>query len=146
MSNSTFFSCKIGTTNALVPLGLEIWINREQLLALTPVNSTVTFQKALDDLADGPHELKFILKNKTSEHTVIDDNGAIVADATVTISDVAFEEIDLGQLLIDHAVYEHDFNGTQQLGQHKFYGEMGCNGTVSLEFTTPIYIWLLENM
>jgi hypothetical protein len=23
---------------------------------------------------------------------------------------------------------------------------MGCNGTVSLKFTTPIYMWLLETM
>jgi hypothetical protein len=23
---------------------------------------------------------------------------------------------------------------------------MGCNGTVSLKFTAPAYLWLLENM
>jgi len=44
------------------------------------------------------------------------------------------------------AQYQHDFNGTGNPTIDKFYGEMGCNGTVSLKFTTPIYLWLLENM
>jgi len=44
------------------------------------------------------------------------------------------------------ATYTHDFNGTKELTQEKFYGVMGCNGTVSLKFATPIYLWLLENM
>jgi hypothetical protein len=43
-------------------------------------------------------------------------------------------------------VYEHDYNGTGTLTQEKFYGQMGCNGTVSLAFCTPIYMWLLEHM
>jgi hypothetical protein len=44
------------------------------------------------------------------------------------------------------AKYQHDFNGTGKLTTQNFYGELGCNGTVSLKFSTPIYIWLLENM
>jgi len=49
-------------------------------------------------------------------------------------------------VFIDHATYTHNFNGTQAETTDKFYGEMGCNGTVSLRFTTPIYLWLLETM
>jgi hypothetical protein len=47
----------------------------------------------------------------------------------------------------EQAEYHHDCNGTaQQVILDKFYREMGCNGTVSLKFTTPVYLWLLENM
>ena len=49
-------------------------------------------------------------------------------------------------MLVEQAVYTHDFNGTQPEIEDTFFGEMGCNGTVSLRFTTPIYLWLLENM
>ena len=42
--------------------------------------------------------------------------------------------------------FQHDFNGTQPEIKDTFFGEMGCNGTVSLRFTTPIYLWLLEHM
>ena len=59
---------------------------------------------------------------------------------------LAFDEIELKQIFIDHAVYTHNFNGTQTEIQDKFYGEMGCNGTVSFKFTTPVYLWLLENL
>jgi hypothetical protein len=49
-------------------------------------------------------------------------------------------------MVTEQAVYTHDFNGTQQEIQDEFYSEMGCNGTVSLKFSTPIYLWLLEHM
>jgi hypothetical protein len=95
---------------------------------------------------DGEHELRFILKNKTADHTQVDEAGNIVADATLTVTDLAFDEIRLGHMVTEQAVYTHDFNGTQKEIQDKFYGEMGCNGTVSIKFSTPIYLWLLEHM
>jgi hypothetical protein len=38
-----------------------------------------------------------------------------------------------------------DFN-PPKLIKDKFYGSMGCNGTITFEFNTPFYLWLLENM
>ena len=95
---------------------------------------------------DGEHTLKLILKNKTAAHTKIDEQGNILSDATLAISNLAFDEIKLGHMVTKLATYDHDFNGTKAPVQDQFYGEMGCNGTVSLGFTTPIYLWLLENM
>mgnify|MGYP003352455181 CR=1 FL=1 len=42
--------------------------------------------------------------------------------------------------------YRHDYNGTGQPTEDNFFGVLGCNGTVELRFTTPIYLWLLEHM
>jgi len=95
---------------------------------------------------DSEHELKFVLKNKLSTHTKIDDQGNIVKDAVLTIANVTFDDIKLGHMFDKLAVYHHDHNGTTPAGQHRFYGDMGCNGHVSLKFTSPIYLWLLENM
>jgi hypothetical protein len=64
----------------------------------------------------------------------------------VTVSDIRFDGIDCQYLTTNLAEYQHDFNGTGDPTIDKFYGEMGCNGTVSLKFTTPIYLWLLENL
>jgi hypothetical protein len=86
------------------------------------------------------------MKNKTIDLTKIDEEGKILKDACLTISDVAFEDIELGHMFTEQTSYTHDFNGTQAEISDKFYGSMGCNGTVSLKFTTPIYLWLLENM
>jgi hypothetical protein len=95
---------------------------------------------------DGDHELKFVLKNKQSDHTQVDTDGNIISDATVTVSDIQFDGIDCQYLTTTLAQYQHDFNGTSSPITDSFYGDMGCNGTVTLKFSTPIYLWLLENM
>ena len=138
-------SCQIGNTDPSAKLGLEIWIDNQQIFNSDHITekTPLTFDVAEDE-AD--HELRFVMKNKTVAHTQIDFSGNIVTDARLTISDVAFDEIKLGQMFIDQTQYTHDFNGSQPEITDRFYGEMGCNGTVSLQFTTPIYLWLLEHM
>jgi hypothetical protein len=145
MSNNVTITCTIDTTDPAATLGFEVWIDdhkfadSDHVQAQQPVVVEIT-----DD--DGEHELRFVLKNKTVDHTQVDADGNIVSDATLLVTDLAFDEIQLGHMVTEQAVYTHDFNGTQQEIQDKFYGEMGCNGTVSLKFTAPVYLWLLENM
>jgi hypothetical protein len=76
----------------------------------------------------------------------LDDSGNIVSDSTVIVSDFVLEDIDISQIVHDRAVYHHDFNGTADPINDLFFGAMGCNGTIVLKFTTPIYVWLLEVM
>jgi hypothetical protein len=100
----------------------------------------------LDDAEDRSHVLEFMLSGKTFDHTQITEQGGIVSDVTVQIKDITFDDIVIDQIFSELAEYHHDFNGTQSAVVDRFYGEMGCNGTVRLEFTTPIYLWLLETM
>jgi hypothetical protein len=86
------------------------------------------------------------MSGKTTEHTQVDDQGNITADAMLTIDTVSIDGVDITQLLNETAEYAHDFNGTQDPIKDKFYGAMGCNGTITLEVTTPFYLWLLEHM
>jgi hypothetical protein len=126
-------------------LGLEIWLDDQCVLDCSHVDSGLHFEHAVpDDEAD--HTLKFVLKGKTQEHTKIDDAGQIISDARLTIKDLTFDDIELGHMFTEIAVYTHDFNGSGVTTQDKFYGEMGCNGSLSLTFSTPIYLWLLEHM
>ena len=141
----TCVSVDISSSDFSAALGLEVWIDRTEIFSCNHVQQAQTITFDLPD-DEGDHELRFVLKNKTEEHTQINQNGAIVKDALLAVSNVKFDEIDLGQLFLKHAVYTHNFNGSSAEIQDKFYGSMGCNGTVSLKFSTPIYIWLLENM
>jgi hypothetical protein len=145
MKNTVAFSCKIGTTDPSAALGMEIWIDDLKIFDKTHVEATSECCAAISD-DDGEHQLRFIMKNKTIDQTQIDEEGQIIKDACLTISDVNFDEIQLGHTFIEQTAYTHDFNGTQKEVTDKFYGAMGCNGTVNLKFTTPIYLWLLENM
>jgi hypothetical protein len=138
-------SCTVDSTDITAKLGLEIWFDDQQLWSTEYVSKLTTLTFDLDE-DETEHELKFIMKNKKSEHTQIDETGNIVSDARLIVSNLAFDEIELKQIFIDQAIYTHNFNGTQPEVADQFYGEMGCNGTVSLKFSTPIYLWLLEHM
>ena len=126
-------------------LGFEVLLDDVSLLSIDHVKKpTPVSLEILDN--DGEHEFKFVMKHKTTEHTVVDDNGNITKDAMLSIANIAFDDIKLGQVFVEQSVYHHSFNGSQAPIEDKFYGDMGCNGHVSLGFTTPFYLWLLENM
>lgn len=135
----------LDTTDAQSRLGFEAWIDDRKFYDTDHVSVPENIDLDISD-DEAEHKLSFVLKNKTIDHTSIDEAGNILADARLQITDVSFDEIQLGHMFIEQATYEHDFNGTGQPVQEKFYGEMGCNGTVSLKFSTPIYLWLLEHM
>ena len=145
MTNTISITFELTTSDDQAELGFEAWVDDEKFVDVAHVQGPQLIKIDMSD-TDGEHTLKLILKNKTAAHTKIDDNGTIVSDATLTISNLAFDEIKLGHMVTKLATYDHDFNGTKAPVQDQFYGEMGCNGTVSLGFTTPIYLWLLENM
>jgi len=127
-------------------LAFEVSLNNTVVFATDHVTAPITVTVPVSDNNDAQHELKFVLKNKTQEHTKIDEQGNIVSDAMLSISNIEFDEIKLGHMFFEQAVYHHDMNGSQDPVEDKFYGDMGCNGYVSLKFATPIYMWLLETM
>ena len=139
------FNCVVSSTDFNVPLGMEIWLDQHKLFDQDRIDQIYQVEYELSD-DDGDHELRFVLKNKQSGHTQVDAEGNIVSDVTVMVSDIEFDGIDCRYLTTKLAEYQHDFNGTGNPIVDEFYGELGCNGTVSLKFSTPIYIWLLENM
>lgn len=124
---------------------MEIWIDDQKLFDQAHVQESHRISTDLSD-SDGEHELRLVLKNKLSEHTQLDADNTIVSDARISVSGIEFDGIALNYLMLDLAEYQHNFNGNKELSVHKFYGELGCNGTVTLKFTTPIYLWLLEHM
>jgi hypothetical protein len=139
------FACQIQPTNNTIALGLRVVLDQVTIFENAHVTETVQLHHDMSD-ADGEHELTFELFGKTPEHTKITETGEIVSDALFKISKVELDGIDLDQIVQSLAVYHHDFNGSQAPIDDKFYGHMGCNGTVSLKFNTPVYLWLLENM
>jgi len=138
------FACEIASSDCTIPLGVEIWLDNHCLLDVDHVSQLLHFKHEFEDDSSG-HSIRWVLKNKKSEHTKIDHNRNITQDVTISISNFAFEDLDCMQLLLDHSTYSHDFNGAEPTVD-KFYGTMGCNGTVELEFTTPVYFWMLERL
>ena len=138
-------SFDIETSDAECPLGVEIWLDDTVLLTNNHVQEKICFSHDISD-DDGEHELRVVMSGKTSDHTRVDEAGNIVKDATLQISNVVIDDIEVNHLFLDKCVYKHDFNGTHPKIEQAFYGVAGCNGTISLKFSTPIYLWLLEHM
>ena len=145
MTNITTISRSIDSSDKKIPLGTEVWIDNICVVNVEHVDRIVHFSHEMSD-NDGEHELRIVMKHKTADHTEVNETGEIVRDVMLIISDVKFDEIELGQIFLEKTTYAHDFNGSQALIEDKFFGDMGCNGTVSLKFITPTYLWLLENM
>ena len=138
-------SFDVSPSDAACPLGVEVWFDEQQIFNCDHLAATETVQFDVED--DGrEHELRVVLKNKLPNHTKINARGDIEQDAVITVSNFEFAEISVDQVVQEQAVYHHNFNGSAAEIQHQFFGSMGCNGTLSLKFSTPIYIWLLENM
>ena len=138
-------SFDINSTNPESPLGVEVWLNNQQLVNIEHVTGLIPVTVELSD-DDGDHDLRIVLKNKTVDDTTVDSNGHIVKDSCLTVNNFKFDDIEADQLVSDRAVYRHSFNTDQPKIDDEFYWQMGCNGTLSLKFSTPIYIWLLEHM
>lgn len=112
----------------------------------SPAQDTVTVDYGFDRDCPGDHCLEITLSGKLPGHTKIDQQGLILEDRRLIIEDVSLDTVSLGKILHENTVYVHDRNGTTPMTEHRFYGEMGCNGTVKLRFTSPIFLWLLEKM
>jgi len=145
MTNTVTISCRIGTTDASASLGFEAWVDDHKFFDTDHVTESQIISVDVDD-SEGQHELRFVLKNKNQSHTRIDSDGNILSDSFITVKDVTFDDIKIGHTLTKLAEYRHNFNGTGTETTEKFFGSLGCNGTVSLRFTTPLYMWWLEHM
>jgi hypothetical protein len=131
-----------------IPLDLHIYLNKEKIFEF---DSSLQQSKFFTEITNLPDDrcctLQFVMNNKTYEHTKIDGEGNMIGDCRIAISNLAFEDVELGHIVTEKAVYLHNENTPNITNkENKFYGEMGCNGTVDLKFYTPVYVWLLENL
>jgi hypothetical protein len=104
----------------------------------------VSFERRLDE---GPHTLKIRLENKTTADTII-ENSDVVKDMLLNIDDITIDDISLGNLLWS-AEYILDKKQTykgQEIDHLDGCVNLGWNGTYTLKFTSPFYIWLLEKL
>lgn len=99
------------------------------------------------DIEEGQHFLKIRLENKTDSDTVI-ENGHILKDMLLNVDDIEIDDIPLGNLLWSaeyHLDEPHLYNGEKITSLSKCVN-LGWNGTYELKFSSPFYIWLLENL
>ena len=87
---------------------------------------------------------EYIIKIKMDGKIKMDDG--IISSAKVMLDDFKFNDSNITGYIEDNATYTHDFNGNGKETAEQFNKTLGYNGTVGFNFTTPLDLWLLENM
>ena len=134
--NSTDYNCAIGA---------EVWVDDICINDIEHVTHPIKFSFKMSNDED-KHELRIIMKYKSSEHTKSDDNGNTISTVSLEVKDIEVDEVPWEHIMTERSTYTHDFNGSGEQVTQRFFGIMGCNGTVSLKFTTPVYLFMLEFM
>jgi len=118
------------------------FVSHQKIGADTDVVEYVEFDIEL--VEGNEYKLCVRLENKTDSDTVQNaDKTAIISDMMLNIVSVELDEIDLGSLLHTHSQFIGDDEARPVLDNCV---NLGWNGTWTLAFTSPFYIWLLENI
>jgi len=120
----------------------------------TEQNPTVIeFEK---ELTEGEKYILTISRSgKEVKQTVLNTQGGIEKDQLLHIKSIEIDEIDIGSLVYESVytpIYPEPWH-TQQVSagnapkkSFKNVTAMGHNGTWTLAFESPFYMWLLENL
>ena len=113
----------------------------------------VEFEQELEEGKE--YKLHINRSGKIRNQTVLDGNGNIIKDQLLHIKSIEIDEIDIGALVYEGVytpVYPEPWatqqreSGNELQETLKNVTQMGHNGTWSLKFNSPFYMWLLENL
>jgi hypothetical protein len=139
-SENIFF--EIIHTNPKNSLGLEIWVDQQQLVDYPNFNTNLEFYHKFKDNCH-LHQLKIILKNKTPLHTIVDSNNQIISDTAIQIQNFKLNGILMLKTFFSRATYQSKELGIVPL--INCFGYMGFNGQVTFDFTSPVDTWAVNN-
>lgn len=109
----------------------------------------VEFVEFTHELAEGPHSLSVRLENKSERDTETDGHGNILNDMLLNIESIEIDEIDIGELKWTASEFRSDtpkiIDG-EDWSVVKKCVNLGWNGTYVIDFESPFYLWLLENL
>jgi hypothetical protein len=131
-------------SNKNAGLRLDFRFNDQPIESFILTDLPQQFRHEFDD-ATADHKFEIVLSNKHADQTKVDQHGQIIDDVLAEVYDVKINEIEVNQVFYGQSLYFHDSNGYSKPVIGQFYRQLGCNGTVKFEFSTPGYVWLMEN-
>ena len=105
-----------------------------------PIGETQEIE--FENLNTAEYEFVFKMSGKTDADTITDDG--IEKTAEICIKNFKFDDYSIDKVMESLAVYTHDNNGYGEMHDEVFSYLLGCNGTVTLKFKTPVHLWLME--
>jgi hypothetical protein len=128
------FTCDIENHSDHEDMAIEIWID-DHLKYQDQIPKGIFKPQFSYEWNEGKaRRLKIVMKGKTFDH----------GDAELHLHNIKFDGVDFDLLVYENAVYFHSYNSDKPYDEHRFYGHLGCNGEVVLEYKDPIYTWYYE--
>ena len=136
----------------------KILLNNNKMIhdSLKADTNVVEYFEFTVEVADGANTLEIELLNKSFGDTVLDTSGNILDDMLLNIESIEIDEIDIGTLKWTLSEYKPVYppnyvrsqilEGNQLPQAVKNCVNLGWNGKWQLPFSSPFYIWLLENI
>lgn len=143
--SDTNFSFVLRPSSSAAALTVTVSVDQSVIFGPCAITQEHTVTVPLTD-ESGSHCLHIDLEGKMPEHTQLDSDHNIVADAVIEVCDPVLDATDMRKVFFKLSRYSHNTNNTTEPVDQPFYGIMGCNGRVTLPFETPAYLWLLDNM
>ena len=113
----------------------------------------IEFEHLLDEGKE--YQLTIKRSGKTTKQTIVNEKGDILKDQMLHIKSKEIDEIDIGALVYEGIYtpqYPEPWATQQRQAGHelpesfKNVTKMGHNGKWQFTFTSPFYMWLLENL
>lgn len=120
----------------------SIWVDDQQLVKGVAGSETQYYEFDVS-LEEKPHKLLIRLENKSDSDVVQDENKQIIKDMLLNIHDIEIDDISLTHLLWNITKFVGDDPSRPVITGCV---NMGWNGAFTLEFYSPFYQWLLENL
>jgi hypothetical protein len=144
-----------GSKNTKKP-EFKIAVNGKEYVHKTLSSDETEYFEFTAIVNEGECDLIISLLNKEDYDTIQDEQGNIVSDMLLNIESVEIDEIDLGTLLWTLSKYRPIYSQSyievnKKLGKNlpnylDNCVNLGWKGDWILKFTSPFYIWLLENI
>ena len=125
---------------------LDIYLNNELITSNPFTNSKTNYVvEFIDTDAKTEQCIKINMRGKTAKHTKIDEEQNIVSDIHAMVHKIVIDEIEVTELYTQGTkCYYHIGSNSNKNGPiltDEFYGYMGMNGNVLLNFYTPLWHW-----
>lgn len=142
------FKVKRFDDNRELPIMLEVRLDGEAKYSREVPFEEETVSIAFSD-AEAEHTLEIEMSGKTYAHTKLAEDGTVVSDTAIEVYDFCLEDIEIGYNVTSASKYVHSYNNPDpnaEIISEQFNNNMGCNGVATFKFSTPAFIWLLENV
>lgn len=140
------------TVDIKINLSSEYWDYRYPSVRVY-VNDTLLFDNTVSEpteiswsgnLEETEHNIIIEMYDKQDSDTVTDSDGNIIKDVILNIDEISIDDIDLDRLLWTKSTYRPvNKNAPDKLDECV---NLGWNGRWELSFTSPVYLWFLENL